>query len=135
MIFIAVSPGEYISILYQNRHSIHPLNNGVRIDVIRKYQYLRAKCAILKSDNQLEMGKWFGVFQSFRWDVEVVSSNEWKNYFGLYPENPDDETAHWINVVKLRYPMMSVRPDNYEPILMACYLRDRTEQAGKAVFA
>ena len=135
MIYIAVVPDEYLSILYQNRHSIHPLGDYVCIDVLRKYQYLKAQCAILETENQLEMGKWLGVFQSFRWDIEIVSSDEWRNYFGLYPDAPDEEVQHWIDIVKLKYPMMPVKPDNYEAILTACYLHDRAERAERAVFA
>ena len=135
MIFIAVCPDEYISILYQNRHSVHPLNDGINITMLRKYQYLKARCAILETDDQLEMGKWMGIFLSFRWDAEIVSSDEWMDYFGLYPDDPEEQINHWVSIVKLKYPMMSVRPDNYEAILAACYLHDREERAKRAVFA
>ena len=32
-----------------------------------------------------------------------------------------------MSVARLRYPMMSVKKDNYEAILTACYLHDKYE--------
>jgi len=141
MIYVAVSPGQYMSILYQGRHAVHPLKKGIDMSVLRKYQLHqthrndKAYCAILNIDNAKEVGIWIGVFIALNWGFEVVSSRTWMDYFGLYPDDKDERDNHWMTVARLRYPMMNIKKDNYETILTACYLHDRHENEKNAVFA
>ena len=133
--FISATPERYLSILYQGRHSVHPITGDADISILRKYQYLQADGVVIDGDNKVEVGKWLGIFQAFGWKASVISSDTWMDYFGVYPDDPDMMRSHWINVVKMRYPMMSVRDDSYEAILSACYLHDKHAHEKAAVFA
>ena len=141
MIYVAVSPCQYMSILYQGRHAVHPLKQGIDMSVLRKYQLHqthqndKAYCAILNSNEPKEVGIWIGIFIALDWGFEVVSSKTWMDYFGLYPDDKNERDNHWMTVARLRYPMMNVKKDNYEAILTACYLHDRYENEKNAVFA
>ena len=42
---------------------------------------------------------------------------------------------HWLNVVKYRYPMLPAKANNYEPILAACYIRDKDVNESVGEFA
>ena len=135
MMFISAIPQKYLSILYQGRHSVHPITGDDDISILRKYQYLQAESVVIDGDNKVEVGKWIGIFQAFGWKASIISSDTWMDYFGVYPDDPDMMHSHWMNVVKMRYPMMSVRDDNYEAILAACYLHDKHAHEKAAVFA
>ena len=95
----------------------------------------RAYCAILDTKDQREVGKWVGIFMAMDWGFEVIDSKTWMDYFGLYPESKKEQDNHWMSVARLRYPMMSVKKDNYEAILTACYLHDKYENEKRMVFA
>ena len=141
MIYIAVSPKRYLSILCQGRHAIHPLKEGIDITILYQYQLqqmqkdTRAYCAILDTKDQREVGKWVGIFMAMDWGFEVINTTTWMDYFGLYPDDKKERDNHWMSVARLRYPMMSVKKYNYEAILTACYLHDKYENEKRMVFA
>ena len=133
--FIAVDPNNYISILYQGRHSVHPIELETMISLLNKYKYVDAKCVVISNENQFDVGFWFGVFSSYGWETEVIGTDTWMNYFGLYPDDKNERLNHWLSIAKLRYPMMKVDEKNYEVILVACYLHDKHKAETDAVFA
>ena len=133
--FIAVDPNNYNSILYQGRHAVHPIDLETMISLLNKYKYVDAKCVIISNENQFDVGFWFGVFMSYGWETEVIHATTWMDYFGLYPEDKNERLNHWLTIAKLRYPMMKVDEENYEVILVACYLHDKFKAETDAVFA
>ena len=133
--FIAVDPNNYISILYQNRHVVHPINLETMVGILNKYKYIDAKCVVLDNENQFDVGFWFGIFCAYGWDTQIIGTETWMNYFGLYPDDKNERLNHWLSIAKLRYPMMRVNEKNYEVILVACYLHDKFKAETDAVFA
>ena len=53
----------------------------------------------------------------------------------IFTKSKKEQDNHWMSVARLRYPMMSVKKDNYEAILTACYLHDKYENEKRMVFA
>tara|TARA_Y100001951_G_C11279679_1_gene264450 strand:- start:812 stop:1216 length:405 start_codon:yes stop_codon:yes gene_type:complete len=133
--FIAVDPNKYISILYQGRHSIHPIKVDTMMNILNKYKYANARCVVIDNEKQFDVGFWFGVFSAYGWKTDLVKTDEWMDYFGLYPDDKIERVNHWLSVAKLRYPMMSINKKNYEVILTACYLHDKYKAEQDAVFA
>ena len=135
MMYIAVEPKKSISILHEQKHAVYTLKEEVDSDlylksvisVLKKYKYLKVKCGMIKTENEIEMGKWFGVFLSLNWNCKIIKSVEWKEFFGLYPTEPIKQYFHWSRFIKTKYPMMGVNKDNYKSILVACYLNEKEQ--------
>ena len=133
--FIAIDPKNYISILHQNRHTVLPIEEGTILSILNKYQYVNAECIILDNNNRFDVGFWYGLALAYGWQIEIIDSKTWMDYFGLYPDDEKERTKHWINIAKLRYPMMKVDEKNFEVILSACYLHDKFKAELNASFA
>lgn len=133
--FIAIDPKNYISILHQNRHTIYPIEEGTILSILNTYRYVEAECIILDNKNEFDVGFWFGLALSYGWQIDIINSETWMDYFGLYPEDKKERINHWISIAKLRYPMMKVDEKNFEVILSACYLHDKFKAELNASFA
>ena len=68
-------------------------------------------------------------------DASIIKSDVWMKYFGIFPDDPKMRIDHWINVARFRYPLMPIKPDNYEAILAACYLHDKEKNESIGAFA
>ncbi len=134
MMYMAVVPGQCLSMLYNGAHSYHYINKGFTMALFKRYEYVRAECVIIDNGSVFEIGRWTGVFDALGWSYRIIDSNEWMRYFGLWPEDPILMDQHWMDVVKYRYPMIPVRRDNYEPILAACYLHDKDTNESVGAF-
>tara|TARA_R110000744_G_scaffold336979_1_gene442249 strand:- start:205 stop:609 length:405 start_codon:yes stop_codon:yes gene_type:complete len=133
--FIAVDPKNYISILHQNRHSIFPIEENTILAILSDYKYVDAECVILDNTNRFDVGFWYGVALSYGWQIDIINSKTWMDYFGLYPEDEQERIKHWMSIARLRYPMMKVDKNNFEVILSACYLHDKFKAEINASFA
>ena len=133
--FVAIDPKNYISILHQNRHTIYPIEEGTILSILNTYKYVDAECIILDNKNKFDVGFWFGLALSYGWQIDIINTETWMDYFGLYPEDKKERINHWINIAKLRYPMMKVDEKNFEVILSACYLHDKFKAELNASFA
>tara|TARA_R100000995_G_C3408786_1_gene88357 strand:+ start:116 stop:520 length:405 start_codon:yes stop_codon:yes gene_type:complete len=133
--FIAVDPKNYISILHQNRHSIFPIDEHTIVAILNEYRHIDAECVILNNDNRFDVGFWYGLALSYNWQIDIIESETWMDYFGLYPEDKTERIKHWMSIAKLRYPMMKVDENNFEVILSACYLHDKFKAEINASFA
>ena len=134
MMYIAIVPGQCLSILYNKAHSFHYINKGFNMGLFKQYEYVRAECAIIDNGSVFEIGRWTGIFDALGWSYKIIESEEWMRYFGLWPDGPILKDHHWMEVVKYRYPMLPVKPDNYEPILAACYLYDKNNNESVGAF-
>lgn len=133
--FLAIVPGECLSILYRNAHSLHYLDSNFSLKLFKQYQYLKINCAIIDNGNSYQIARWHGISEALNWNIKTIQSVEWMNYFGVWPEDHAMMIEHWINVVKYRYPMMPAKPNNYEAILAACYLSDKNAKEEIGVYA
>jgi len=134
MMYLAIVPNRCISILYNKIHSFHYIDESFTLGVFKQYRYVKAKCVIIDNGSVFEIGRWTGILDVLGWKYELIDSDEWMRYFGLWPEDPSLVDDHWMNVVKYRYPMLPVKPDNYEPILAACYLHDKDNNESVGAF-
>ena len=134
MMYVAIVPNECLSILYNKVHSYHYLNDSFNLRLFKQYEYTKAKCVIIDNGNVFEIGRWVGILDTYGWDYDLIDTDTWMRYFGLWPEEPKLMDEHWINVVKYRYPMLPAKVDNYESILAACYLSDRDNNESVGAF-
>ena len=135
MMFIAVVPGSCLSIIHNKSHSFHYLGDDFKIELFKRYKYLKTECIIVERGDQFTIGRWVGIFETLGWSPLVIRSDIWMDYFGLFPDDPKMRIEHWINVARFRYPLMPIKPDNYEAILAACYLRDKHNNETVGAFA
>ena len=133
--FVAIDPKNYISILHQNRHTIFPIEEGTILSILNTYQYVNAECIILDNENRFDVGFWYGLALAYSWQIEIIDSKTWMDYFGLYPDDEKERTKHWINIAKLRSPMMKGDEKKFEVLLSACYLHDKFKAELNASFA
>ena len=135
MMFIAVVPGVCMSIINNKTHSFHYLDGGFKIEMFKRRKYMKTECVIVENDDQFTIGRWIGIFDAMGWKSSIIKSDIWMDYFGLYPDDPKMMTDHWINVARFRYPLMPIKPNNYEAILAACYLHDKEKNESIGAFA
>ena len=134
MMYFAVIPSQSVSFLYQKSHSVHSIYEGFDISLLDKFRYVKSRCVIIDNGDTYNIGKWVGICEILRFEVYIIESNVWMDYFGLYPKQPNLMDEHWMNVVKYRYPMLPVKKDNYEAVLAACYLHDKHENESVGAF-
>lgn len=135
MIFIAVVPGSCVSIINEKTHSFHYLKDDFKIEMFKRYKYMKAEVVIIERGDHFTIGRWVGIFDAMRWETSIIQSDVWMKYFGLFPDDPELMLDHWINVARFRYPLMPIKPDNYEAILAACYLYDKEKNESIGAFA
>tara|TARA_Y100000401_G_scaffold116296_2_gene121722 strand:- start:1200 stop:1607 length:408 start_codon:yes stop_codon:yes gene_type:complete len=135
MMFIGIVPGQCLAILYRNSMSSYSIYEKFNLKIFDNYKYLKAKCAIIDNGSVFQIGRWTGILDTYNWEYEVIESKRWMDYFGLWPDDPVLMDKHWINVVKYRYPMLPVKKDTYEAILVSCYLHDRKNNESVGAFA
>ena len=133
--FIAVVPGVCLSIIHNKTHSFHYLDGDFKIDLFKRYKYLKTEVVIIERGDHFNIGRWVGIFDAMRWETSIIKSDVWMKYFGLFPDDPKMRIDHWINVARFRYPLMPIKPDNYEAILAACYLHDKEKNESIGAFA
>ena len=134
MMYLGIVPNQCMAIFYERTMSFHMIYDGFNPKFFDRYKYLKVKCAIINNNSQFQIGRWTGVLDVYNWGYEIIESNTWMDYFGLWPEDPVLMDKHWISVVKYRYPMLPVKGDSYESVLVACYLHDKENNEAVGAF-
>ena len=54
----------------------------------------------INNKNKFDVGFWYDTALAYGWQIDIIDSKTWMDYFGLYPENKDERIKHWINIAK-----------------------------------